>query len=178
METITGKLNSYDISCIIKCQSVCRGWLARKKNIYSTHKKLKKCKSDYESTIKGYHMINKTPIKESVWEEINCDIVRNECSISDQANGNHISGKDNSFDNIDVSNKSTKIEGNNVTISSYRLTSVCNDKHNGTPQEILNEIEKRDKSFDCYSILMRRETNNNNRLLLVYNSQRLLYIQN
>ena len=102
-------------------------------------------------------MINKAPIKESVWEEINCGIVKNVCLITDCANGNHASGKDNKFDNINYSNKSTKVEGNNISISSYRLTSVCNDANNGNPAEIIKEIKKRDSSFDYYSILIRKE---------------------
>ena len=100
---------------IIKIQSICRRWLVHKHNIIS---KLKKQQSVFESVISGYHLINKTPIKETVWEEINCDIVQNICSISDEANGNHLSGKDNRFDSFNISNKSTKRNGNNVSISS------------------------------------------------------------
>ena len=61
---------------IVKCQSFCRGWLARKKNIYCLIRKFKGLKSTFDAVINGYHMINKAPIKESVWEEINCDIVK------------------------------------------------------------------------------------------------------
>ena len=145
---------------IVKCQSLCRGWLARKKNIFGLIKKFKGLKSTFDAVINGYHMINKAPIKESVWEEINCDIVKNICQVTDEANGNHLSGKDNSFDNINYSNKSTKTDGNNICISSYRLTSVCNDGNTGDAEEILKEIKKRDKSFDYYSILVRIEKQN------------------
>jgi hypothetical protein len=145
---------------IVKCQSFFRGWLARKKNIYGLIKKFKGLKSTFDAVINGYHMINKAPIKESVWEEINCDIVKNICHITDEANGNHLSGKDNRFDNINYSNKSTKTDGNNISISSYRLTSVCNDSNTGDSEEILKEIKKRDKSFDYYSILVRNEKQN------------------
>ncbi len=162
IKTRTKELNSPEIVYnIVRCQSFCRGWFVRRKNIYGISKKFKNLQSTFTATVNGYHMINKTPIKESVWEEVNCDIVRSVCSITDEANGNHASGKDNRFDNINVSNKSTKTDGNNVSISSYRLSSVCNDKNNGNPQEILNEIEKRDKSFEYYSILIRNETKNN-----------------
>jgi|TARA_B110000285_G_scaffold198446_1_gene230905 hypothetical protein len=119
-----------------------------------------KCKTlhkEFNDVIKGYTMINKTPIKESVWEEINCNIVCGVCSITDEANGNHTSGKDNRFDNLNISNKSTKTNGNNISISSYRLSSVCSDKNNGNVQDIISEIEKRDSSFDYYSILIRNE---------------------
>lgn len=146
-----------DINNIINVQSRCRIWLANKKNIYALTKKYKTLNPTFNAVIKGYHMINKAPIKESVWEEINCDIVRGTCNITDKANGSHASGKDNRFDSTDVSNKSTKTVGNNVSISSYRLTCVCSDKNNGNPQDIINEIEKRDNSFDYYSILIRNE---------------------
>lgn len=145
---------------VIKCQSLCRKWLVSRKNIYTTYKKFKNQQPQFNKVIRGYHMINKTPIKESVWEEINCDIVSDVCNITDEANGNHMSGKDNRFDNINISNKSAKTDGTNISISSYRLTSVCSDKLHGTEQDIIDEIEKRDKSFDYYSILTRNEKQN------------------
>lgn len=161
IETTTKEVNSPEIiSNIVTCQRFCRGLIVRRKNIYGINKKFKKLQNPFEKTLNGYHMINKAPIKEAVWEEINCQIVKNVFSITDQANGNHVSGKDNRFDNIDVSNKSTKTNGNNVSISSYRLTTVCNDKNIGNPQVILKEIEKKDESFEYYSILIRSEKNN------------------
>tara|TARA_Y100000816_G_scaffold221973_1_gene167006 strand:- start:531 stop:1286 length:756 start_codon:yes stop_codon:yes gene_type:complete len=151
---------SENLCKIVKCQSICRKWLVVRQNIYTTCKKFKNLQKKFNEVIGGYHLINKTAIKEAVWEEINCDIVSSVCSITDEANGNHTSGKDNRFDNMNVSNKSTKTDGNMVTVSSYRLTSVCSDKNNGNSQEIINEIEKRDSSFDYYSILIRNEKEN------------------
>jgi hypothetical protein len=139
---------------IITIQSNVRGWLSRKNNIYI---KFKKLQTQFSDEIIGYHMINKTPIKEAVWEEINTNIVSSVCYITDQANGNHKSGKDNKFDKFNISNKSTKKDGDNISLSSYRLTSVCSDKVNGNMQDIIKEIEKRDNSFDYYSILIRNE---------------------
>lgn len=116
--------------------------------------------TQFSKVIKGYHMINVTPIKETVWEEINCDILRWCCSITDEANGNHMSGKDNRFDEFNISNKSTKQNGSIINLSSYRLTSVCSDKSPGNETDIINEIVKRDESFDYYSILLRDEKEN------------------
>jgi|TARA_B110000971_G_C20001804_1_gene497222 hypothetical protein len=147
-----------NLSKIIICQSIFRKWLVSRKNIYTTCKKFKTLQSTFNSVIGGYHMINITPIKESVWEEINCKIVSDVCSITDEANGNHVSGKDNRFDNINISNKSMKKIGNNVSMSSYRLTKVCSDKNNGNAQDIVKEINERNNSFDYYSILIRKET--------------------
>lgn len=149
--------NSKDFLNIIKCQSICKRWLNYKNNIYTANKKFKNLNSQFASVITGYHMVNTMPIKESVWEEINCDIVRGVFSIADKANGNHISGKDMKFDNLNISNKSAKTEGNNISISSYRLTTVCNDKNIGDENTIIEEIKKRDKSFEYYSLLLRTE---------------------
>lgn len=146
-----------NIDNIIKIQSIFRRWLINKKSIYLLNKKFKTLKPRFDAVVKGYHMINNAPIKESVWEEINCNIVRDKCNITYEANGSHASGKDNRFDNIDFSNKSTKTDGINISISSYRLTSVCNDSDNGNLQDILKEIKKRDNSFDYYSLLIRNE---------------------
>jgi hypothetical protein len=38
--------------------------------------KFKQLQPQFTAVVSGYHLINKSPIKESVWEEINCDIVR------------------------------------------------------------------------------------------------------
>ena len=76
-------------------------------------------------------------------------------SICDQANGNHFSGKDNKIDNWNISNKSVKIDKGKVSISSYRLTTVCSNSNLGNIQDILNEINKRDKSYDYYSMIAR-----------------------
>lgn len=159
METTTKDLTSYDELSIVKIQSLIRGWIVRRKNIYGFIKKSKRLQEKFLRTVKGYHMINNAPIKESVWEEVNCDIVKSLFSITDEANGNHASGKDNRFDNINISNKSTKVERTNISISSYRLTTVCNDKDIGTSENIIEEIKKRDSSFDYYSLLVRNEEN-------------------
>jgi len=145
---------------IIKCQSYVRRWLVYRNNIYSAHTKFKKLQPKFNQVLTGYHMINSTSIKESVWEEINCDIVSDVCYITDEANGSHISGKDNRFDNLNISNKSTKTDGINISISSYRLSTLCSDKLHGNEQDIIDTIEKKDKSFDYYSILIRNEKEN------------------
>ncbi len=143
MEPTTKYLTSYDESSILKIQSLFRGWIVRRKNIYGFIKKSKRLQENFTRTLKGYHMVNNAPIKESVWEEVNCNIVKSLFSISDEAKGNHTSGKDNRFDNINISNKSSKVEGTNISISSYRLTTVCNDKDIGTSVNIIEEIKKK-----------------------------------
>ncbi len=132
-----------NIKKIIKCQTICKRWLSCKNNIYI---KLKKQQHQFNIFIKGYHMINKTPIKDIVWEEINC-------YITYKASGNHVSGKDIGFDNINIS---AKKNNNIINISSYRLTSVCNSRTPGNEKDIIYEIEKRDKSFDYYYEMKKR----------------------
>tara|TARA_Y100000589_G_C27143947_1_gene625970 strand:- start:613 stop:1431 length:819 start_codon:yes stop_codon:yes gene_type:complete len=145
---------------IIKCQSIVRKYLANKNNIYKFFKN-SSIETNFENTLKGYHLINTEAVKESRWEEINRSIVKDTCDISDIANGDHKSGKDNRFNKWNISNKSGKIDNKGaVSISSYRLTSVCNAKNNGIPEDIIKEIEKRELSYDYYSLLLRIEDEN------------------
>lgn len=146
----------YSLEKIVFCQKLIRGFLDRNKNIYYKLKN-QKIHTKFQTEILGYHMVNSEPVKESTWEEINCNILKDFCKVSDEAKGKHSSGKDNRFDNWNISNKTGKIESQNIKISSYRLTTVCNDKEPGKIEEIISEIEKRDKSFHYYSILLRKE---------------------
>jgi len=141
---------------IVKIQKIWRGYNVRKKNIHMAFKK-DHMKRTFESEIKGYHMVNDQPIKEAVWEEINSRFVSAKHKVSEQANGNHISGIDNKFDDWKISNKSVKVENGKMSISSYRLTSVTSGNNLGNIDEITSEIENRDDSFDYYSIISREE---------------------
>jgi hypothetical protein len=153
-------MNKSNSNSATKIQSYWRSYNSRKNNIYSVFRSkavVEKCKKE----IIGYHIINNEPIKEAPWEEINCNIVAGVCAVSDEANGNHKSGKDNRFNNWNISNKTAKIAKSNVNISSYRLSSVCNSKECGDIKKIVKEIELRDSSFDYYSILLREHINSN-----------------
>ena len=118
----------------------------------------------FKRCVRGYHVLNKDPIKESVWETVNALIlVRSGCSVLSQSNGSHSSGSDISSSIGNFSNKSVKYDKKTrttINISSYRLTSVCNAGHPGTIPEIIEEIQKR-KNFDYYSIIARDEGPNN-----------------
>ena len=116
-------------------------------------------KSRFENEISGFHILHSTPIKENVWEELNRNIVEGICSVHYNKIGNHVSGKDNTFDMWTISNKTAKIQKNMVNISSYRLTNTCSEKRIACEKDIINEVEKRDESFDYYSILIRKEDN-------------------
>ena len=145
---------------ILKCQSMIRGWLSRKNNIYLKLKKSNVSKV-FSNEFNGYHLICEAPVKEALWEEINKNIVSTFCNVSDEAKGNHKSGKDMQFDKYGISIKSSKIERGKISISSYRLTTICSDKNPGNPEDIVNEIKKRDSSYEYYSILAREELENN-----------------
>ncbi len=113
---------------------------------------------EFSREIYGYHLLNEYPIKEGTWEVINKNIAGKKFKI-DYEHGHHGSGMDMKMGDIFVSNKSAKIQKNgHISISSYRLTTVTDPKHPNTPESIIAEIEKRDASFDYYSILLRSES--------------------
>ena len=115
----------------------------------------------FQKEVQGYHLICEAPIKEALWEEINKNIAGCVCDVKDEAKGNHKSGKDMQFDEFGISMKSSKMEKNKISISSYRLTTVCSDKNPGIPAEIVKEISQRDSSFEYYSVLLREELEDN-----------------
>ena len=115
----------------------------------------------FQKEVQGYHLICEAPIKEALWEEINKNIASCVCDVKDEAKGNHKSGKDMQFDDFGISMKSAKLDKKKISISSYRLTTVCSDKNPGEPTEIVKEINKRDSSFQYYSILLREELEGN-----------------
>ena len=135
-------------------QKTWRGYLSRKNNVFIQFKKLDHI---FKKEITGYHLINDEALKENTWEEINMNVIGVNHKIIKKASGSHQSGVDNEIDICSLSNKTTKLVGDMVKISSYRLTNVCNQKDIGNKDTIIEEIEKRDKSFDYYSILLRKE---------------------
>ena len=141
---------------IVEIRNIQKCWREYKKNIYALLKS-NTVKNNFINELRGFHLINSCAIKESFWEEINTHIVRGKCKVYDIADGNHKSGKDMRFNDWNISNKTCKLEKDKVHISSYRLSSVCNNKDIGTKEQIMNEIERRDNSFEYYSILIRDE---------------------
>lgn len=109
-------------------------------------------------TLSGFHCISKEPLKESRWEDINLEILQSSnYNIFNTSSGSHKSGCDIECDMGNLSNKTGIIEKNVVSISSYRLTTVCNNKNNGNINNIISEINKRSDNFDYYSLLAREE---------------------
>lgn len=116
--------------------------------------------SNFTKCVKGYHLVNDDPIKETIWEDINAIVfIASGYSLTAQSNGSHKSGGDLSCPLGSFSNKSTRYETGNQSfhISSYRLTSVCSDKTPGKIEEIIKEINRR-KDFTFYSIIVREDT--------------------
>jgi hypothetical protein len=115
---------------------------------------------NFADCVKGYHLLNDDPIKETTWEGVNAIILNDSgCPVHSQSDGSHKPGGDLSCSLGDLSNKSSKYERGNASfkVSSYRLTTVCSDKDPGKIEDILAEIEHR-KNFQFYSILAREET--------------------
>jgi hypothetical protein len=114
---------------------------------------------NFKKCVEGYHLINSSPINETIWEDINAIVFS--CSgidIYSKSDGSHSSGMDINCSLGRISNKSAKYSNNkkSIDISSYRLTTVCSEKKCGTPTDIIEEINKR-KNFDYYSFIVRDE---------------------
>ena len=111
--------------------------------------------------VRGYHLLNLDPIKESVWETINTQVLTHSgCTVFSQASGSHSPGSDISSSVGNFSNKSVKYESslhNHMNISSYRLTAVCSAGTPGNISEIVAEINNK-KNFQYYSIIARDES--------------------
>jgi hypothetical protein len=123
---------------------------------------LKNLSDNFTKCVKGYHLINDDPIKETPWEDINAQVLAaSGCIINSQSKGSHKSGADLSCSFGAFSNKSTQYEIGNKSfkISSYRLTTVCSDKTPGKIEDIIAEINSR-KNFKFYSIIVRYENDN------------------
>lgn len=116
----------------------------------------------FQEVIRVHFALTRHPIQGTIWENIKCKILEKSFHICEQANGGHKSGKDNRVDNFNMSDKTAKIDKNDdiLNISSYRLTTVCDAKKTGDVNEIVREIEDRDKSFDFFSILVKNDNNN------------------
>jgi hypothetical protein len=116
--------------------------------------------SNFTKCVKGYHLVNDAPIKESLWEDINAIVLNaSDCPVDSQSDGSHKSGGDLNCSLGILSNKST-IYGNgknSFSVSSYRLTTVCSDKTPGNIEDIIAEINNR-KNFSFYSIIVREDT--------------------
>lgn len=86
--------------------------------------------------IRGYHLVNRAPIKEARWEDINESILRPFYEITGVAKGDHASGKDMVCDGRGISNKSATVKKGAIGVSSYRLTKVCSSKTPGCTKAI------------------------------------------
>lgn len=84
--------------------------------------------ANFEKCVRGYHLINDDPIKETPWEDINAIVMNaSGCPVNSQSNGSHKPGGDLSCSLGDFSNKSTQYDDlllSSFKISSYRLTTV------------------------------------------------------
>ena len=122
-----------------------------------------KCQENFAKCVKGYHLLNTEPLNETIWETINSQVlIASGFSVSQTSSGSHTSGKDITCSFGGLSNKSSKYTKNKTefAISSYRLTTVCNDRDCGDEFEITKEINSR-KNYDYYSFIVRHETGEN-----------------
>ncbi len=124
---------------------------------------------NFVKCIKGYHMINTSPVNETIWEDLNSLIfTTSNIDVYTKSDGSHLSGMDIDCSIGKISNKSAKYSYSGgvgdkpfkqcFDISSYRLTTVCSEKQCGTPTDFIQEINNR-KNFDYYSFIIRSEIN-------------------
>jgi hypothetical protein len=142
----------------IMCEAIIE--LIEKKIEMNSDEVRKSLSSNFTKCVKGYHLVNDDPIKETPWEDINVIILNaSGCPVNSQSNGSHKSGGDLTCSLGSFSNKSTQYESGKTSfkLSSYRLTTVCSDKTPGNIEEVIAEINKR-KDFAFYSIIVREDT--------------------
>ena len=133
----------------------------KKGNITDIFDNIELIRINFNKCVKGYHLINTSPINETIWEDVNSVIFKKSfIDILSKSDGSHLSGMDIHSSLGKISNKSAKYEYSKhkkiIRISSYRLTCVCSDKHCGSPSLFIEEIEKRN-NYDYYSIIVREE---------------------
>ena len=115
---------------------------------------------NFKKGIAGYHLVCSDPINETTWEGINAIVfAKSGIDVYYKSSGSHSSGMDIHCALGRISNKSAKYSSGkrSIDISSYRLTTVCSEKECGTPEAIIDEINRR-KNFDYYSFIVRDET--------------------
>lgn len=137
--------------------------LEMKMDLFLTETKKEEYKQNFVKCVKGYHLINSSPINETVWEDINSVLFSSSnIDIYSKSNGSHLSGMDIHCSLGKISNKSAKYSKNRkgFDISSYRLTTICSENRCGNPADIIREINNR-KNFNYYSFIVREETHDN-----------------
>jgi len=113
----------------------------------------------FAKCVKGYHHVSAEPIKESPWENINAEVLAAAgCAVTSKSSGSHKSGSDITCALGDLSNKSAKYDGkkSRMSISSYRLTTVCSPTAHGTAESIVAAIDGK-KDFQYYSVVVYSE---------------------
>lgn len=114
---------------------------------------------NFKKCVKGYHFINSSPINETIWEDINSTIFLSlGIDVYSKSNGSHLSGMDINSSLGKISNKSSKYSKSkkSISISSYRLTTICSEKNLGNQAKIIEEITRR-TNFDYYSFIVKDE---------------------
>jgi hypothetical protein len=165
-----GKLTCYQLKQTVLDELYKDAILRRPKDDVLAFWRDPKIQEQIGDNIQGYHLLNRK-LKGEDCEQILADIVKDFVNVSDQANGNHKSGKDIRINDMwDLSVKSVKTtnNGGKISASSYRLTTVCSLLDPGDPDIIRKEIEERDRSFDHCAIFARTELPDNTLKYIMY----------
>jgi hypothetical protein len=126
--------------------------------VYPSSSVLFECYRNFIKCVSGYHIVNSTPIKESVWECINMQTLDASGCKPSTVTGSHQSGTDItcSFGKLANTTSVYSKDGSFFPMSSYRLTSVCSLGQPGAITDVLKEIDRR-SSFDFHSVLVRNQ---------------------
>lgn len=122
-----------------------------------------KAGSNFKKCVKGYHMLNDSPITGRCWEDINSIVLTTSgYQVHNQSDGSHKSGKDITSSLGDLSNKSAKYTRGNkpLKISSYRLGKISSAIAPGDVKDIVTAINDK-KNFEFYSVIARAQTKKN-----------------
>lgn len=110
-------------------------------------------------TIRGYHLVNSSPIKEAVWENVLASSLASSGIEHVWYNGGHQSGKDitiiDGVKRVGVSCKSCKDNKKHLHLSSYRMTKYHN------VEDFVSCIDVERSNFEYYGILSRKENDAN-----------------
>jgi hypothetical protein len=129
--------------------------------LYPSSSVLFECYRNFIKCVSGYHLVNNTPIKESVWECINMQVLDASGCKPFTLPGSHRSGMDLActFGKLANTTSVYSNDGSFFPMSSYRLTSVCSLGQPGAITDVLKEIDQRSQ-FDFHSVLVRSQKSN------------------
>lgn len=162
-------LNSYELSCLVKIQSLCRGWIVRRKKIVYIIKKLVPI---IQRRVMAYHSMFSLPLIAELWEEtLHRSFLDLNYKTSWTPGRSHAVGEDMNIPGIKYSRISCK---SGQFIKDRSLDKKCVKFNGGRSASFPTLEEKLDhfsQSHDDYYVLLAKDKNFNKKYkLLVFES--------